>query len=67
MRLKRKLTWVMAALLCGAWTCLTWPGSSSHGHFYPYPISFHMLWLWAAGWAVIFVLALFILDKTKEK
>jgi hypothetical protein len=53
--------------LCAAWTLLTWPGSSSHGHFYAFPVTLPLFGFWAAGWAVILIPTIYILRKKKLK
>jgi len=58
---------LVALSLCAAWAFLTWPGSSSHGHFYAYPVTLPLFGFWAVGWFVILVPTFFILRKTKKK
>jgi hypothetical protein len=54
-----------ALLLCVAWTLLVWPGSSTHGHFYPYPVSLPLFAVWALGWSAVLVPTFVILRGWK--
>jgi hypothetical protein len=58
---------LIALSLCAAWTFLTWPGSSSHGHFHAYPMTLPLFGFWAAGWAVVLIPTIVVLTKTKKK
>ena len=58
---------LIALSLCAAWTFLTWPGSSNHGHFYAYPVTLPLFGFWAAGWTVVLVSTVFILKRTMKK
>lgn len=57
---------VIGLSLCAAWTFLTWPGSSSRGHFYPYPVTLPLFGFWVVGWTVILIATVIILRKTKK-
>jgi hypothetical protein len=58
---------LIALSLCAAWTFLTWPGSSSQGHFHACPVRLPLFGFWAAGWAVILIPTIVVLTKTKKK
>ena len=52
-------------LICFLWMFLTWPGSSGHGQFYPYPVTIQLFGFWAIGWCLAGLVILLVLKILK--
>jgi hypothetical protein len=57
----------VALALCLAWMLITWPGSSSRGEFYAYPVTLPLFAFWALGWIVILVPTRYLIRKLRKK
>jgi hypothetical protein len=67
MMLLKIIIFLIALSLCVLWSFMTWPGSSSHGYFYAYPVAIPLFCFWAISWTIILVPTYFILKKLNQK
>ncbi len=57
----------VALLLCLLFTLVTWPGSSTHGHFYPYPVDLALFRVWAIAWVAILTPTVLLLRRIRKR